>query len=180
MAEDNVIKIKTRGYTIFDVNVNLLVTARSTTDNLAILPWRLLHDGYEVSRQSTVVSVDADAGIPITHSKFTEGGRIISAKIYVDNEPSFWVWYKTATNNRALPCWVYDARVKGFVRCYITEEPSLSPASNSVNGCYVQLKLYAKAQSLEVQRFVTADKDNKYVIEHNDNFVVETEGEVLY
>ena len=69
---------------IFDTQKELFV--KSTTDGLYIMPWRLLHDGYQVTRQETVVSVDPDAGIPITHSRFSAGGRIISAKIYVDTE----------------------------------------------------------------------------------------------
>lgn len=174
----DIIEIKKHGTTIFDTSNNLIV--KSTTDDLCIMPWRLLHDGYQVTRQETVVSVDADAGIPITHSKFTEGGRIISAKIFVDSEPLFWVWYKQATNNRALPCWIYDARIDGFMRCYILEEPSLSPASTSVNGCFVNLKIYAKSTAIAFQKFVTEGMPDKYVVEGANNLVYTNDGEVAY
>lgn len=177
MSED-IITINPRGTTIFNISENLIV--RSTTDELAVMPWRLLHEGYQVTRQETVVSVSPDAGIPISHSRFTEGGRIISGKIFVDTEPIFWVWYKQATNNRALPCWVYDIKLNGFMRCYILEEPTLSPAGTSVNGCYVQLKLYAKATNIALDSFVTESLDDKYVLEGTKNLVYVADNEVSY
>lgn len=163
---------------IFDNDSNLLV--RSSVDGLYILPWRLLHDGYQVTRQETVVSVSADAGIPITHSRFSIGGRIIAAKIYVNTESEWWLWYRQATNERALPIWVYDVRVNGFMRCYITEQPNLSTAGNSVNGCYVSLALFARAAAIPVSRFLTENVDPNLVTEDIDNAFVYDQIEVSY
>lgn len=158
---------------------NTKLFMKSDTDGLYIMPWRILHDGYEVTRQNTVVSIDAEAGIPITFSKFTNGGRIISAKIYTDTEPEFWNWYKQATNERALPFWVYDVRVGGFMKCYMTETPTLSTANNSVNACYVQLKLYALSATIPVIKFITENTPEKMVIEGNNILVYEND-EVIY
>lgn len=152
---------------------------KSNTDGLYIMPWRILHDGYEVTRQNTVTSVDPDAGIPITHSKFTNGGRIISTKIYVDTEPEFWNWYKMGTRERALPFWVYDVQVDGFMKCYMTEVPTLSRAGNSVWGCYVQLKLYAVSVTIPVRKFITENTPEKMVVEGNNILVYEND-EVIY
>lgn len=163
--------------TIFNTQEELLV--KSTTDGLYIMPWRLLNDGYEVTRQETVVSVDPDAGIPITHSRFTAGGRIISAKIFVDTEETWWVWYKRATNNRALPCWIYDVKLDGFMRCIIMQQPSLNPAGGSVRGVYVQLKLYAQANSIPIKIFLTENMPERIVTEGNGALVCEDE-EVMY
>lgn len=146
---------------------------RSSEDNLAVMPWKLLHDGYQVTRQETVVSVDPDSGIPVTHSRFTVGGRIISAKIFVDTEQQWWFWYNSATKSRALPCWVYDANIDAFMRCYILEQPELSRAGSSVKGCYVQLKLYAKSRSIPVLSFVTENTPENYVTEGNNNYITE-------
>ena len=162
---------------IFDTQEKLFV--KSTTDGLYIMPWRLLNDGYEVTRQETVVGVDPDAGIPITHSRFTAGGRIISAKIFVDTEATWWVWYKRATNNRALPCWIYDVKLDGFMRCIILQQPSLSPAGGSVRGMYVQLKLYAQTNSIPIKRFITENIPERIVTEGNGALVYEN-GEVMY
>lgn len=154
---------------IFEDDSNLYV--RSKTDGLYILPWKILHDGNQVTKQETVVSVSPDAGIPITHSRFSIGGRIIAAKIYVNTESDWWMWYRQATNDRALPCWVYDPRVNGFMRCYITEQPTLSPAGNSVNGAYVSLALFARAAAIPVMRFITESTDSNLVTEGDNNFV---------
>lgn len=162
---------------IFDTQEKLFV--KSTTDGLYIMPWRLLNDGYEVTRQETVVSVDPDAGIPITHSRFTAGGRIISAKIFVDTEEAWWFWYKRATNNRALPCWIYDVKLDGFMRCIILQQPSLSPAGGSVRGMYVQLKLYAQANSIPIKRFITENIPERIVTEGNGALVYDND-EVMY
>lgn len=163
---------------VFDDQSALFI--KSNTDGLYILPWKLLHDGYEVTQQETVTSVDPDDGNPITHSKFSTGGRIISAKIYVDDEPTWWYWYNRAVKRRALPCWVKDLRLKGFMRCYITEQPSLSPASNSIDGCYIQLKLFALAQGINVTRFITENTPERFVTEgEKDNFVTDID-EVIY
>lgn len=159
--------------------LNPRVITRSEVDNLAIMPWKLLHDGYEVTYQETVVSTDPDAGIPITHSRFTTGGRIISAKIYTDNEPDFWIWYHSAVKSRALPCWVYDGNMDNFMRCIILEQPSVSRAGSSVEGCYVQLKLYARSQSIPVDSFITEHLPENYVTEGEDNYIFDT-SEVLY
>ena len=152
---------------------------KSDTDGLYIMPWKLLHDGNQVTKQDTVVSVSPDAGIPISHSRFSIGGRIIACKIYVDSEPTWWMWFKKATADRALPCWVYDARINGFMRCYITEVPQVSPAGNSQNGVYVSLTLFARASAMTVQRFVTENSTPNMVIEKADSFVFDTE-EVAY
>lgn len=152
---------------------------KSNTDGLYIMAWRILHDGYEVTRQNTVTSVDPDAGIPITHSKFTNGGRIISAKIYVDTETEFWNWYKMGTQERALPFWVYDVQVDGFMKCYMTEVPTLSRAGSSIFGCYVQLKLYAVSATIPVRKFITENTPEKMVIEGNNILVYEND-EVIY
>jgi len=162
---------------IFDNQANLFV--RSDSDGLYILPWRLLHDGYQVSKQETVVSVSADAGIPISHSRFSVGGRIIAAKIYVNTEQDWWIWFKKATNDRALPCWVYDARISGFMRCYISEQPTVTPANNSADGVYVSLALFARASAIPVKRFVTENSTPNLVVEGEDNFVYD-EAEVSY
>lgn len=163
---------------IFDDPTNLYV--RSDTDGLYIMPWKLLHDGYQVSKQETVVSVSPDAGIPISHSRFSIGGRIIAAKIYVNTEPDWWMWYRTATNDRALPFWVYDAKMSGFMRCYITEQPKLSPAGSSVEGCFVQLALFARANAIPVKRFITESDVPNLVVEGVDNAFVYDETEVSY
>lgn len=163
---------------IFDNPSNLFV--KSSVDSLYILPWRILHDGYEVTKQETVVSVSPDAGIPISHSRFSIGGRIISAKIFVNNEPDWWMWYREATNDRALPFWAYDIKVNGFMRCYITEQPKLSPANNSVQGCYVQLALFVRAASIPVRRFITENNPPNLIIEGVDNNLVYDEVEVSY
>lgn len=163
---------------IFEDDSNLYV--RSKTDNLFVMPWKLLHDGYQVSKQETVVSVSPDAGIPISHSRFSIGGRIMSAKIYVNTEMDWWMWYRQATHDRALPVWVYDARVGGFMRCYITEQPKLSPAGNSADGCYVTLALFARAAAISVKRFVTESDVPNMVIEGADGSFVYDETEVSY
>jgi hypothetical protein len=152
---------------------------KSDTDGLYIMPWRLLHDGYEVTRQNTITSVDPDAGIPITHSKFTNGGRIISSKIYTNTEPEFWNWYKMGIKERALPFWVYDVKVDGFMKCYMTETPTLSPANNSINACYIQLKLYAVSGTIPVRKFITENTPEKMVVEGNNIFVCDND-EVIY
>lgn len=152
---------------------------KSNIDGLYIMPWRILHDGYEVIRQETVVSIDPDAGIPITHSRFTAGGRIISAKIFVDTEETWWFWYKRATNNRALPCWIYDIKLNGFMRCIIIQQPSLSPAGGSIRGMYVQLKLYAQANSIPIKTFITENTSERIVTEGNGALVYESD-EVMY
>ena len=163
---------------IFDDDSNLYVT--SSTDGLYILPWKILHEGYQVSRQDAVVSLSPDAGIPITHSRFSESGRIIAAKIYVNTESEWWMWFKKATNNRALPFWVYDIKIKGFMRCYITEQPSLSPAGNSPEGVYVSLALYARPSALTVNRFITESDAPNLVVEGADNNFVYDIEEVAY
>lgn len=162
---------------IFDNPNNLYV--RSKTDGLYVMPWKLLHDGYQVSKQETVVSVSPDAGIPITHSRFSIGGRIIAAKIYVNNEPDWWLWFSRATNNRALPFWVHDAKTKGFMRCYITEPPQLSMAGNSIDGVYISLTLYARPAVVTVDRYLTEGTAPNLVVEGNNNFVYDSEG-VIY
>lgn len=167
-----------------DINIvwgdKTILFVKSNTDGLYIMPWRILHDGYEVTRQETVVSVDPDAGIPITHSRFTAGGRIISAKIFVDTEETWWFWYKRATNNRALPCWIYDIKLNGFMRCIIMQQPSLSPAGGSIRGMYVQLKLYAQANSIPIKRFITENTPERIIIEGNGALVYDSDGEVMY
>lgn len=164
---------------IFEDSSNLYV--RSTTDNLYILPWRLLHDGYEVSRQEGVVSVSPDSGIPISHSRFSITGRIIAAKIYVNTEPDWWTWYRTATRDRALPFWIYDIKVRGFARCYITEQPKLSPADSSPEGCFVTLSLFIRAEALSIKRLINEGTIPRLVVEGtNKNYVFDTETEVSY
>ena len=163
---------------IFTEDSNLYV--RSKTDGLYVFPWRLLHDGYQVTKQETVVSVSPDSGIPISHSRFSIGGRIIAAKIYVNTEQDWWMWFRQATNDRALPCWIYDARVGGFMRCYITEQPTLTPANNSAEGCYVSLALFARAAAISVKRFVTESDVPNLVIEGAENSFVYDESEVSY
>ena len=170
MAKDNNI--------IFEDDTNLYV--RSKTDKLYVMPWEILHDGYQVTKQETVVSVSPDAGIPISHSRFSIGGRLISAKIHVNTEMDWWMWYRQATNDRALPFWAYDARVGGFMRCYITEQPKLSPAGNSANGCYVNLSLFVRAAAISVRRFVTESDTPNLVVEGADNSFVYDEAEVGY
>ena len=162
---------------IFDTQEELFV--KSTTDGLYIMPWRLLHDGYEVTRQETVVRVDPENGIPITHSRFTAGGRIISAKIFVDTEETWWFWFKRATNNSALPCWIYDPKVDGFMRCTILQQPTISPAGNAVKEMYVQLKLYAQANSIPIKRFITENIPERIVTEGNGALVYDND-EVMY
>lgn len=163
--------------TLFDINVTLFV--KSTVDNLYIMPWRLLHDGYEVTRQDNVVRVDADAGVPITHSKFTVSGRIISTKIFVDDEPTFWWWYQKASKTGALPFWVYDVKVKGYMRCTILDQPSVSPAGSSVNGMYVQMKLYAHSMPIDTIGFITENTPEKFVTTE-DKLLIQNYGEVMY
>ena len=163
---------------IFEDDTNLYV--RSKADGLYVMPWKILHEGYQVSKQETVVSVSPDAGIPISHSRFSIGGRIISAKIYVNTEMDWWMWYRQATKDRALPVWVYDARVKGFMRCYITEQPKLSTAGNSADGCYITLALFVRAAAITVKRFVTESDVPNMVIEGTDNSFVYDETEVGY
>ena len=148
-------------------------------DGLYIMPWKLLHEGYQVTRQDGVVSVDPDAGIPISHSRFSATGRIISAKIYTNTEPDWWVWYRQATNNRALPCWVYDHKLNGFMKCYILEQPSWAPASSSINGGYCQLKLYAVAASIPLRKFITENTPERMVVE-GTNILIYEEKEVMY
>ena len=163
--------------TIFDTNENLFV--KSTTDGLYIMPWKLLHDGYEVTRQDTVVRVDPDSGIPITHSRFTAGGRIVSAKIFVDDEETFWFWLARAVKNTALPCWIYDPKLQGFIRATFLQQPSLSPAGSSVKGMYVQIQFYAKSNSIPIKRFITENMPEKIVTE-GDNVLVYDNDEVMY
>lgn len=163
--------------TIFDITENLFI--KSDTDGLYVMPWRLLHDGYEVTRQDTVVRVDPDAGLPVTHSRFTVGGRIISAKIYVDDEPTFWFWYKKATNSGALPCWIYDVKLNGFMRCTFSDVPTLSPAGNSVNGMYCQMKFYAWSSSIPIISFITENLPQRYVTSEG-NYLIEDSEEVEY
>lgn len=155
----------------------------SAEDGLYVMPWRLLHDGYQVTRQDTVVRVSPDSGVVISHSKWSAGGRIIAAKIYVDNEESFWYWLAVATQNTALPCWVYDPKVNGFMKCHITDQPTVTPAGTSVRGMYVNLQLYAKAQSLNVINLITENTPDRAVVEGNEqegySFVSE-QGEVMY
>lgn len=160
------------------LNVNQIF--KSTKDGLPIMPWKLLHDGYEVTQQETVVSVDPDAGIPITHSKFTVGGRIISAKIYTDTELEFWIWWKNAIQNRALPFWVYDVKVDGFMRCYATEQATWSPAGDSVHGGYAQLKLYTRSATIGIESFVTENMPENFVTEGQENNFLTENSEVIY
>lgn len=162
---------------IFDTQAELFV--KSTTDGLYIMPWRLLHDGYQVTRQDAVVSISPDAGIPISHSKFSAGGRIISAKIYVDTEEEWWFWFARATRNRALPFWVYDIKLDGFMRCYLLEQPTLQPANDSIKAMYVQLKLYAISNAIPIQRFITENIPEHIVTESNGALVYDTD-EVMY
>jgi len=96
------------------------------------------------------------------------------------SEMDWWMWYRQATNDRALPFWAYDARVGGFMRCYITEQPKLSPAGNSTNGCYVTLSLFVRAAAISVRRFVTESDTPNLVIEGADNSFVYDEAEVSY
>ena len=153
---------------------------KSTEDGLYVMPWRLLHDGYQVTRQDTVVRVSPDAGSVISHSKWTVGGRIIAAKIFVDKEEIFWYWLNVATKDTALPCWIYDAKVEGFMRCNITEQPTLAPAGTSVKGCYVNLQLYTKSQPVTLINYVTEDTPERAVVEGaNEKYVVE-KIEVIY
>lgn len=163
--------------TVFDIDKNLFV--QSETDNLYIMPWKLLHEGYEVTRQDSVVRVDPDAGVPITHSKFSTSGRIISAKIFVGDEPTFWRWYGIAAKNGAVPFWVYDARLQGYMRCTILDQPSLSPAGTSVNGCYVQIKLFAHTMPIPIISFLMENTPERAVTE-NDKFIIQNFGEVTY
>lgn len=163
--------------TIFDINKNLFV--KSNQDGLYVMPWRLLHDGYEVTKQDTVVRIDPDAGLPITHSKFTVGGRIISSKIYVDREEIFWFWHTKATKSGALPFWVYDAKVNGYMKCTLLEPPALSPAGNSVKGMYGQLKLYAWSVPMSIISLVTENDPEKYVTAEY-KYIVDTSEEVNY
>lgn len=170
MAEDRNI--------IFTDDSNLYV--KSSIDGLYIMPWKMLHDGYQVTRQETVVSVSPDAGIPITHSRFSIAGRIIAVKIFVNTEQDWWLWYRQATLDRALPCWVYDPKLRGFMRCYITEQPTLSPAEGSVLGCYVSLSLFARAAAIPVKRFIIESDVPNLVVEGEDNSFVYDETEVSY
>lgn len=163
--------------TIFDINKNLFI--RSTTDNLYIMPWKLLHEGYQVVRQDTVVRVDPDAGLPITHSKFTVGGRIISCQIFVDREEIFWYWFLKACKNSALPCWVADFKLNGFMRCTFLEQPTLSPAGSSILGMYGQLKLYAWVNTVPVQSFITENLPENFVTSKGA-YLIQTSAEVSY
>jgi hypothetical protein len=162
---------------IFENTVNLYV--QSDTDGLYIMPWKILHDGYQVTKQETVVSISPDAGIPITHSRFSVGGRIIGCKIYVDREQDWWLWFSRATNNRALPFWVYDPKFKGFMKCYMTEQPNLSPANDSPEGVFVQLNLYAKASAIPVYRFITENTPPNLVVDSDNSFIYDKD-EVSY
>lgn len=162
---------------IFDIEQNLFV--KSTTDGLYVFPWKMLHDGYEVTRQDTVKRVDPDSGIPITHSRFTAGGRIISTRIFVDDEETFWFWMARATKNTALPCWVFDPKLNGFMRATFLEQPSLSPAGTSVKGMYVQIKFYAQSNSIPIKRFITENMPERIVTE-GDNALVYDNDEVMY
>ena len=162
-------------------NPNILLT-KSEEDDLYVMPWKLLHEGYQVTRQDTVVRVSPDAGVVISHSRWSAGGRIIAAKIFVNKEEDFWYWLAIATNNTALPCWIYDPKVNGFMRCHFTEQPQASPAGTSVKGMYINLQLYAKAQPVPVLNFVVENTPEKYVTESNNSFVTEygATGEVMY
>lgn len=162
---------------IFDIVENLFV--KSTTDGLYIMPWKILHDGYEVTRQDTVKRVDPDSGIPITHSRFTAGGRIISARIYVDDEETFWFWMARAVKNTALPCWIYDPKLQGFMRSTFLEQPSISPAGTSVRGMYAQLKIYVQSNSIPIKRFITENKPERIVTENNKALIYDVD-EVMY
>lgn len=153
---------------------------RSTKDGLPIMPWRLLHEGYEVTQQETVNSVDVDAGVPVTHSKFTVGGRIISAKIYTDTEIEFWFWWKNAIQNRALPFWVYDIKMDGFMKCYATEQANWSPAGTSVHGGYVQLKLYTRSMPIALNKFITENMPENFVTEGTVPYFLYDTTEVQY
>lgn len=152
----------------------------SEADGIYIMPWKLLHEGYDVTRQEGVVSVSPDAGIPITHSRFSQTGRIISAKIFTDTEPVWWLWYDKATHNRALPCWIYDPKINGFMKCYITEQPNWAPAGSSVKGGYVSLKLYAVSQAIPVRAFITENTPERIVVEGTNARLVYTQDEVQY
>ena len=155
---------------------------KSTDDGLYVMPWKLLHDGYQVTRQDTVVRVSPDAGAVISHSRWSAGGRIIAAKIFVDQEEIFWYWFAIATQNTALPVWVYDPKVKGFMRCDITEQPTASPAGTMVQGMYVNLQLYAKSQPMTVLNYVVENKPERAVVEGvNGTYkYVAEKGEVMY
>jgi len=163
--------------TLFDIRENLFV--QSETDGLYVMPWRLLHDGYEVTRQDGVVRVDPDAGVPITHSKFSTSGRIMSSRIFVTDEPIFWHWYAKACLNGAMPCWIYDARLQGYMRCTFLDQPTLSPAGTSERGCYVQMKLFAHTMPVPAISYITENKPERLVTENN-KFVIQTLGEVMY
>lgn len=156
-----------------------ILFVKSTADGLYIMPWKLLHDGYEVVRQESVVSVSPDANIPITHSRFTAAGRIISAKIFTNTEQDWWIWFREAVRNRALPCWVYDLKLKGYMKCYIMEQPSWAPAASSIKGGFVQLKLYAVANSIPVRKFITENMPERIVVEGKNALIYEI-SEVLY
>lgn len=152
---------------------------QSEKDGLYIMPWKLLHEGYSVTRQETVVSVNPDAGIPISHSRFSAGGRIIAAKVFVTREEDFWYWFGLATNNRAIPCWVLDPKTNGFMRCYILEQPEISPAGSSIKGMFANLKLYARTMSIPVRNFITENTPERIVIE-GDGALVYQSNEVMY
>ena len=162
---------------IFKNKHDLMV--KSKTDGLYILPWRLLHDGHDTVRQKTVVRVDADAGVPISHSRFSAGGRIISAKIYVDNAVIWNLWLLRATNNTALPFWVWDAEMKGFMRCRFIDDPNINPPSGAILGRYVYLKIFAEAQSIPIRQFITENTPERIVTE-GDNSLIISFDEVLY
>ena len=162
---------------IFDIDDNLFV--KSNTDGLYVFPWKLLHDGYEVTRQDTVTRVDPDSGVPITHSRFTAGGRIISSRVFVDDEVTFWFWMARATKNTALPCWIYDPKLKGFMRATFLQQPTLSPAGTSVKGMYVQIKFYAQSNAIPIKKFVTENMPARVVTEGN-NIVIHDNEEVMY
>lgn len=155
---------------------------KSEEDGLYVMPWKLLHEGYQVTRQDTVVRVSPDAGVVISHSRWSAGGRIIAAKIFTNNEEDFWYWLAVATNNTALPCWIYDPKVEGFMRCNITEQPQASPAGTSVKGMYINLQLYAKAQAIPILNLVTENTPYRYVVEGDNSYVSEAgiTTEVMY
>jgi hypothetical protein len=143
------------------------------------MPWKLLHDGYQTSRQSTVVRVTPDAGVPISHSRFSTAGRILAVKIYVNTEPEWWVWYNKATRNGAVPFWVYDAKVNGFMRCRFTDEPTCNPAGNMADGVNISLPLFAEALAMKMINFITESDVPNLVTEEADTFLY-TEEEVAY
>lgn len=164
--------------TVFDIDTDGLLV-KSAEDGLYVMPWKILHDGYEATRQDGVVDVDADAGIPWSHSRFSATGKILSCKIYCDNEKLWNIWFEQATNFRLLPFWFYDAKTNGFSRGKITEQPTVSPAGTSINGVYVQLKIYVIPRTITIANYVTEDVANNYV-EENGNLIYTNNKEVNY